>query len=150
MRGRPSAVMRITRLDKERRLRPEDIDENLHASRGADRARLIEKELETYPFSVEGMSVLDLGAGPGEFCVAVANAGARSIVWQDIEPEFERAARARISADAHARFELRDMMDLPYKEGVFDLVAIRGALYWADDEPRLIHQVARAIRPRGG
>jgi 2-polyprenyl-3-methyl-5-hydroxy-6-metoxy-1,4-benzoquinol methylase len=93
------------------------------------------------PFDVEGKRILDLAAGPGALTDALVQADVREVVWQDVEPAFEREARARLDG-SRVRFEVRDMLELPYDRGSFDAVFILEALHWAHDESLLLRRLA--------
>src|SRR5207249_7549301 len=102
-----------------------------------------------YPFSLVGTRVLDLGAGPGHISAAVLRAGAAWVQWHDIDPRFLEAARHDLASTGKIGFEQRDMLDLPYAPGTFDVVLLLGAIYWASDEAELLRRAARVVRPDG-
>lgn len=94
------------------------------------------------------MRVLDLAAGPGVLTSVLLAAGAASVVWHDVNPQFLEVARRQVK-DPEVEFELRDMLDLPYPPASFDAVVLREALYWASDEAQLIARLGELVRPGG-
>lgn len=129
-------------------MKPRDVLWYGEAAWDPARAKTLDREIAAYPFSVSGRRVLDLAAGAGDFALACLQAGASSVTWHDIEPGFLSVAAARLGTD-RVRYELRDMMDLPYQPSSFDLVVLRAALHWARDEAELFRRLARVLAPEG-
>lgn len=102
-----------------------------------------------FPFPVTGTRVLDLGAGPGALVAVLLRAGAADVTWHDVDARFEAVARDRLAGAGDVHFERRDLLDLPYAHGAFDVVVLRGALHWARDEALLLRRVAAILRPGG-
>lgn len=128
-------------------MKPEDVARYSRAQWGDAVAPALDAEIRDLPFSVAGARVLDLAAGPGAFVAALQRAGAAELVWHDRDPLFLETARSRLSGSV--RFELRDMLDLPYEAGAFDAVFLRDALHWAPDEAVLFEAALRVLAPGG-
>ncbi len=105
-----------------------------------------------------GGRVLDLGAGPGRYAIALAGRGHRVRVG-DLSPEQVRLARAKITAagaevaarvEAVEELDARDLRGLP-NEG-FDAVLALGPFYHLQaeaDRRRAAGEIARVLRPGG-
>lgn len=129
-------------------MKPEDLEPYSSAVWSADYAAHSARMLADLPFSVEGLRVLDLAGGPGGFTRALVEAGAAEVVWHDIEPAFAGVASERIQSP-RVRFEVRDMMDLPYENSSFDAVLLLEALHWAADERILLRRIGALLREGG-
>ncbi len=97
--------------------------------------------------------VLDIGSGPGELSVQIAHqleAGG-FLHGIDLSPSMLRLAR-KIAA-THGRknvvFKKGDALDLPYKDGIFDIVVSSNAFPWVPDRPAFLKEVYRVLRPGG-
>ncbi|HUP70233.1 MAG TPA: class I SAM-dependent methyltransferase [Acidimicrobiales bacterium] len=130
-------------------MKPEDILRYSADQWAEVRDEQLDAEVARLGFPLVGARVLDLAAGPGAFTAALARAGATEVVWQDADELFLEVATARLRTTPEVRFELRDMLELPYADGAFDVVVLRDALHWAGDERGLLHRIARVIRPGG-
>lgn len=129
-------------------MKPEDVMRYVERDWSPEVLEELRAEVALLPFDVEGQQVLDLAAGTGSFSSVLLDAGAASVVWHDIDPTFRDVAQERLG-DRCERFELRDMLDLPYGDGAFDLIVIREALGWASNESELLHRLSRITRPGG-
>lgn len=94
--------------------------------------------------------VLDVGCGDGYVTRAIA---ARlphgSVVGVDASPRMVETARSRPDpAGAELRFEVGDVLDLPYRYE-FDLVVSFNALHWVTDQQAALSAIARATRTHG-
>lgn len=129
-------------------MKPEDLEPYCASVWSEEYAAYNRQLIAELPFPVEGMSVLDLAGGPGAFSGALVAAGAAEVVWQDIEPIFARVASDRIQSD-RVKFEVRDMMDLPYPDARFDAVFLLEAMHWAAHEGVLLRRLGQLLRTDG-
>ena len=93
----------------------------------------------------EGMSVIDLGCGPGPLTERLADALPRSDVL-GIDSSAEMLASAQELARPGLRFEQRAIEDV---DGEFDLVFSHAALQWVPDHSALIPKLLSIVRPGG-
>ena len=104
------------------------------------------------PFLAPGMSVLDVGCGPGSITLDLAAAVAPSVVV-GVEPGAGVLATARAAAaargDLTTRFEQADVMDLPYADGSFDVVHAHQVLQHLADPVGALREMRRVCRPGG-
>ncbi len=93
-------------------------------------------------FAVQrGSLVLDLGAGLGAMSRLVAAKGGEPIL---LDVSQAMLAASRFPNRVRAVFEF-----LPFREGIFDAVVSGFALRDAEDLPKAIEQVSRALKPGG-
>lgn len=97
---------------------------------------------------VSGKRVIELGIGPVPNAVALAQAGAKTIV---LDPSPDRIATLRRQAEqAEVRVECHEgeLADLGFVTSAsVDLVVASHTLGTVDDLPRLLRQVHRVLRP---
>lgn len=105
-------------------------------------------------FVEPGDRVLDVGAGPGRFTIALARLGA-TIVVADLSPVQLELNREKVAEagreDAVLDRVLADVVDLPFEDGSFDrVVCFGGALsYVLDRAEQAAAELARVTRPGG-
>jgi ubiquinone/menaquinone biosynthesis C-methylase UbiE len=106
-----------------------------------------ELELEGYE------KVLDIGSGPGELSIQIANrleAGG-FLHGIDLSPNMIRLAK-KIAA-AHGRNNVRfgkgDALHLRFKDNTFDVVVSSNAFPWVPDRERFLREVYRVLKPGG-
>jgi SAM-dependent methyltransferase len=88
-------------------------------------------------------STLDAGAGCGRFSAVARDAGA-DIVAVDGSMHGCRATAELDIPAVHA-----DLLDLPFRDGVFDKAFSIGVLHHTSDPERAFREVARCVRPGG-
>ena len=96
----------------------------------------------------EGMSVIDLGCGPGPLTKRLADALPGSDVL-GIDSSAEMLASAQERARRGLRFEQRGIEDVAGETGEFDLVFSHASLHWLPDHSALIPKLLSIVRPGG-
>jgi ubiquinone/menaquinone biosynthesis C-methylase UbiE len=118
-----------------------------HATRTAD-----DSAAYLLPLLAPGMSLLDVGCGPGSVTLDLAAAVAPSVVV-GIEPGEGVLATAHAAAaargDVTTRFEQADVMDLPYADASFDVVHAHQVLQHLADPVGALREMRRVCRPGG-
>jgi SAM-dependent methyltransferase len=97
------------------------------------------------PWLQPGISVLDVGCGPGGNTAWLDSYG--DVVGVDSSPEAVRLARSR-----HPEMEVRegDVADLSFADGSFDLVLAIGVLAMVPDDARAVSELVRVARGGAG
>lgn len=97
--------------------------------------------------------VLDIGTGPGELSMQIANqleAGG-FLHGIDLAPEMIRLAKR--AAAAHGRNNVRfgkgNALDLKFRDNSFDVVVSSNAFPWVTDREQFLSEVYRVLRPGG-
>lgn len=99
--------------------------------------------------SLAGATVLDLAGGPGVYSKALVEAGAARVVWHDASETLKEIAAEKLRG-LPVEFVLGDMADLSaHASASFDGVFFRDALHHAKDEPRVLREIARVLKPGG-
>ncbi len=105
------------------------------------------------PHLHEGMSLLDVGCGPGSVTLDLAEAlGATgAVVGVDREPSVLATARAAAAARADVRtaFRQADVHALPFADGAFDVVHAHQVLQHVGSPVAALREMARVCRPGG-
>jgi SAM-dependent methyltransferase len=98
------------------------------------------------------MRVLDVGCGPGDVSLLVAErvGPTGEVVGVDTNDRVLQLARARVSASCTtpARFVQMDLREFPV-EALFDAVVGRFVLMYLADPPNVVRRVAQYVRPGG-
>lgn len=99
-----------------------------------------------------GMSVLDVGSGPGTITLDLADVVAPGLVVgvENASAPLkvaEDAARAR--GVANIRFQAGDALALPFEDDTFDVVHAHQVLQHLTDPVRALREMARVCRPGG-
>lgn len=99
---------------------------------------------------VQNPTILDLGAGPGTWEVALQDLNPHLIYWHDKSSEFEEVAKENTAKYKNVRFNNADIEDFSlYENNFFDLIICRLALYHAKNEKKVLSEVARTLKPGG-
>lgn len=105
-----------------------------------------------FPVLRRGMSVLDVGCGPGTITLDLAEMVAPGEVV-GIENVEKPLVTARVGAadrgDRRTRFQLGDVMKLPFEDDSFDIVHAHQVLQHLTDPVGALREMARVARPGG-
>lgn len=113
--------------------------------------RLRFNALETGVF--DGLRVVDMGCGHGNFDHAILNAGASQVVGVDYGEDSIRyadAARDRLGVPTdRLRFIHATVYEVPEADGSFDAAVQNGVFHHLDDEDRAYREMYRLLKPGG-
>ena len=99
------------------------------------------------PNRIEGVA-LDLGAGSGMSMELLLQRGAFT-VGVDLSWQMIAVAREKFHADPRAAFVLADGEQLPFREGIAELVSGITVLEFVPDPPQMLEQIHRVLRSGG-
>lgn len=100
------------------------------------------------PASLEGLRILDLGCGFGDFARKARAQGAASVLAVDVSVKMLAEARRR-TADPAIRYEQAAIETLAVEQGAFDLAVSSLALHYIADYPAAVRTIAAALAPKG-
>ncbi len=92
-----------------------------------------------------GERVLDCATGTGDLAIAFRHAGAE-VIGTDFTPEMIELAHAKAPS---IRFEIADVMSLPFDTGSFDVASIGFGIRNVSDPAKGIAEMARVVRAGG-
>jgi len=102
------------------------------------------------PFLEPGMSVLDVGCGPGSITLDLAQRVGQVIGIEPVEPPLIAAREAAAQrGDTATRFETGDVYALPFEDDRFDVVHAHQVLQHLTDPVGALREMARVCRPGG-
>lgn len=96
-----------------------------------------------------GMRVLDAATGTGNLAVEAALAGAEVDAFDLTPALLEQARRRAETAGLEINFVEGDLLDVPFPDATFDLVASTFGAFLADDPARCATELVRVTRPGG-
>jgi len=98
-----------------------------------------------------GKTCLDAGCGGGRFMVALARIGAKEIVGIDISEDAVKEANLRLQKRGikQARAIKNSVLDIPFKENVFDYVVSSGVIHHTPDPFKAFQELSRVLKPGG-
>jgi SAM-dependent methyltransferase len=100
---------------------------------------------------VQGVA-LDIGCGPGQMAVALAQMTKLRVIGVDIEPEAIEVAQGHAQEAGLADrcgFVCADAHSLPFPDNYADLIVSRGTLPFLRDQALAIREVYRVLKPGG-
>lgn len=101
----------------------------------------------------DGMRVIDMGCGHGNFAHAMLRAGARSVLGVDYGEEsiqYAKAARDALEVDSETlSFKHETVYDVSEPSGSFDFAVQNGVFHHLDDEDRAYREMNRLLKPGG-
>jgi ubiquinone/menaquinone biosynthesis C-methylase UbiE len=104
------------------------------------------------PHLTQGMSLLDVGCGPGSITLGLGTAvSPGKVVGVDLEPGMIEQANA-IAAESdvtNVQFEVADIYDLPYEDNEFDVVFTSAVLEHLADPVGALRSLHRVLKPGG-
>jgi ubiquinone/menaquinone biosynthesis C-methylase UbiE len=103
-----------------------------------------------YLGDVEGLTIMDLGAGTGYFSVRLASKGAK-VIAADVSDEFQEFLRKRMNSEGLSNIELRKVpYDNPLlKQYEVDMVLIVNTYHHIDDRAQYFRKVRQGTKPEG-
>ena len=91
--------------------------------------------------------VLDACTGTGDLAVALRAGGAGDVTGVDFAPEMIRLAE--VKAGDHIRFQVGDVLALPFEDGAFDAATVAFGVRNFEDLPAGLAELGRVLRPGG-
>ena len=104
------------------------------------------------PYLRPGLRVLDYGCGPGTISVGLAKAvDPGEMHGIDMEPSQVELARtvAAFQKQENAKFQVADVVDLPFEDGYFDVVHGHDVLMYVPDTQAALAELKRVLKPGG-
>lgn len=98
-----------------------------------------------------GERALDVCSGTGDLALELARAGAEVVGADFVAPMIARAERKRGAAPSGglARFLLADALELPFRDGAFDVVSVGFGIRNVESLDGGLREMARVLRPGG-
>ncbi len=100
----------------------------------------------------EGMAVLDVGSGIGGPARTLASEFGCQVTGLDLTEEYCRAAEmltGRVGLSDKVTIRQGNALDMPFDDGVFDLVWMQHMAMNIEDKERLFGEIRRVLRPGG-
>jgi len=101
---------------------------------------------ELLPLVQRGSWLLEVGCGTGHWSRFFASNGFK-VIGVDISPEMIEVARSNNTP--RCGFEVADAQQLPFKDGLFDVVAAIATLEFTRDAGAVVCELFRCLRPGG-
>jgi SAM-dependent methyltransferase len=97
-------------------------------------------------------TAVDIGCGPGQMAVKLAQMTDLTVTGLDIEPEAVEAGRQRAKEAGlgdRAQFICADAHSLPFADNSIDLVMSKGTIPFLRDQVLAVKEIYRVLRPGG-
>jgi len=97
-------------------------------------------------------TAVDIGCGPGQMAVKLAQMTDLTVIGLDIEPEAVEAGRRRAKEAGlgdRAQFICADAHSLPFADNSTDLVMSKGTIPFLRDQVLAVKEIYRVLRPGG-
>lgn len=91
--------------------------------------------------------VLEIGSGTGEFTEVLLRSGA-TVIASDISAQSLELLRLRYANYENLKIQSCDMEQLPFEDGLFDIITSAGSLSYGNNELVLFH-IKRLLKPGG-
>jgi|SRR6476646_8502292 len=99
--------------------------------------------------SLQGLSVLEVGCGPGDFAIYLANQGA-SVTAVDFSPKAIEIAQEKANyQEKSVKFQVADAQSLPFDSNFFDLVVSCECLEHVPVPQLALNEISRVLKPSG-
>lgn len=122
-----------------------EIDYNPIATRETLVGELLARAVDVH----YGELVLDVAAGTGNTAMAAARRNAEVTASDLVPGNLEKAAQRAAVEGLDIRFELGDVLDLPYEDDSFDVVLSTFGVMYGRDHQRAADELLRVCRPGG-
>jgi ubiquinone/menaquinone biosynthesis C-methylase UbiE len=111
-------------------------------------------EIATFvlPYLTPGMSLVDVGCGPGSITLGLAaKVAPGQVIGVDIEPaQVERATTAAVAQHVpNARFKVGNAYDVPLADKSVDVIFANTLLNYLQEPLRALHEFRRLLKPDG-
>lgn len=94
-----------------------------------------------------GRKVLEVGCGNGNFTVLLAQ-HCSSVVGVDLNSDYVRAAKRRLSGYSHATIQQTDATQMRWSQS-FDTIVMLDVLEHIEDDVRMLQQLGACLKPGG-
>jgi SAM-dependent methyltransferase len=107
-------------------------------------SKLLAQQLGITKEKVEGKKCLDGGCGPGTLTYRLLELGAKDVTAVDLHPTPKPGVFD--AYDGNVRFVTASLLDLPFKNESFDVVASTGVLQHTADPERALSELIRVLK----
>jgi len=104
--------------------------------------------LDHWAGRLEGQRILDLGCGPGNTALKLAQRPCH-LTGLDISLEFVKHARQQVQPYQEANWIQSDAEHLPLANESFDVVVSMGTLHHLPSPEKAVHEIVRLLKPGG-
>ncbi len=108
--------------------------------------QLLAQQLGLSAGKAAGKEILDGGCGHGALVYTLAKLGAKKVIGVDLEPSQPKEAFEGVS---NASFVKASLMELPFENGSFDVVASSGVLHHTVNPEQGFSELVRVLRHGG-
>ena len=106
-------------------------------------------EINIHP-AKDGMRLLDVGCGTGEFASRVSDHPSRmELEGVDLSPHMVEVANSKFMDNEDVSFKLGDVEHLPYENDAFDIITCSHSFHHYPDQKRAVSEMHRVLKPGG-